>query len=153
MRNYIATIIGVFIMVVLAVVAFRVAKFIYIGLLYLLPLFLIITFFVNRRVLFDHFRYMFGGDAGKFKLNILRTVISMLALPLMGPVLLIKALLYNKLKEKQQEFAANEHSGFPTTSRSLEEQYIEFEDLSEQPARKPEPEKRADDGPDPVKLW
>lgn len=152
MRNYFGALIGVVFMIIIAFVAFRIAQFVYLGLLYLLPIFIIVTFIIDRKVVINHFKSLFGVLPGQHS-DLFRLILGILILPMMGPVLLAKSLFFKKLTANQKEFMNQANQQGNDTSRNIGEQYIDFEDLTNEINKAHLSEKWMENNDKSEKIW
>ena len=67
------------------------------------PFILLIAFFVNKKVLFDHFSNLGRGFLEAPIRGLFSAVLTFAALPIVSIYILLKAVFYKKLSEMQQE--------------------------------------------------
>lgn len=126
-------IIGVIVMVLLLFLAFQAFKFLYMIGLYLLPVTLIIAFFVRRQVVKDHFLKMVRPLKDNLLTGMLNLLVQLVLLPFSAMWLIVKGTLYNKSDEMQKQFEDQYQRNYTDQSNvngnQLEGEYIDYEDL------------------------
>lgn len=127
MKFNISSLVGLIILLVFGYFAIRILRLIYIGLLFLLPITIIITLVVRPEILRNYFRKMINRIKTSPGPGILSSILSLLLLPFTSIFMMGQALLYKKL-DPGNEMDLNLPRNQPI--RETKDEFIEFEDLS-----------------------
>jgi len=127
MKFNISSLIGLLILLVFGYFAIRILRLVYIGLLFLLPITIIITLVVRPEIIRNYFRKLITKIKASPGSGILNTILSLLLLPFTSIFMMGQALLYKKL-DPSNEMNFDLPSNQPVRERK--DEFIEFEDLS-----------------------
>jgi len=127
MKFNISSLIGLLILLVFGYFAIRILRLVYIGLLFLLPITIIITLVVRPEIIRNYFRKLITKIKASPGSGILNTILSLLLLPFTSIFMMGQALLYKKL-DPSNEMNFDLPSNQPV--REPKDEFIEFEDLS-----------------------
>lgn len=127
MKFNISSLIGIIILLVFGYFAIRILRLIYIGLLFLLPITVIITLLVRPEIIRNYFRKMIARIKVSPGSGILSSLLSLLMLPFTSIFMMGQALLYKRL-DPGNEMNFDLPSNQPV--REPKDEFIEFEDLS-----------------------
>lgn len=126
MRINLGGIVGLLVLLILGFIAFQVLKYLYIILLFALPVTLLITFFIQRKVIIDYFVNKWHRIKTHGLTGVLGVVISLVFLPFTSFLMLGQAILLKRMNI----------NGDTTSSDSFQQNipgdkdYVDFEDLS-----------------------
>ncbi|HQW13069.1 MAG TPA: hypothetical protein PK076_12810 [Saprospiraceae bacterium] len=127
MKFNISSLIGLLILLVFGYFAIRILRLVYIGLLFLLPITIIITLVVRPEIIRNYFRKLITKIKASPGSGILNTILSLFLLPFTSIFMMGQALLYKKL-DPSNEMNFDLPSNQPVRERK--DEFIEFEDLS-----------------------
>lgn len=114
---------GLIILIVFAYFAFQIIKTLYVILLYLAPILLIIVFILRRQLLVNYFKKLFQNIKAQPLSGTLSAIVSLLMLPFSLLGMLFRAVLTNKIEKMDPES--------PLQSKSIEKEYVDYVDLSQ----------------------
>jgi hypothetical protein len=126
MRINLSGIVGLIVIIILSIIAFSIMKYVYIFLLFALPITLAITFFVKRSLLIGYFKGLWFRITQRGLSGVLGTVISLFFLPFRALLLMGQAFLFKKIGFNEDEFSPNGDGG----QNKQQSEFTEFEDLS-----------------------